>query len=93
MKDYWNNLTLSRKIRLIITVVLGLCAIIFAARNWRETEVILVFFKIRMPLTLVILLSAVAGFAVASLFDYRKFKMRDTEIVKLKKQLEERKDV
>lgn len=87
MKEYWQNLTAAKKTRLVLTIVLSLCAIIFAARNWRETEVILVFLKVRMPLTLVIVLSAVIGFAIASLFDYRKFKARDLEIKRLNNKL------
>lgn len=87
MKEYWQNLSTGRKVKLILTIVLSLCAIIFAARNWRETEVILVFFKVRMPLTLVIVISAVIGFAIASLFDYKKFKARDIEIKRLNNKL------
>lgn len=87
MKEYWQNLSTGRKIKLIVTIALSLCAIIFAARNWRETEVILVFLKVRMPLTLVIVLSAAIGFAIASLFDYRKFKARDAEIKRLNNKL------
>ena len=93
MKEYWNNLSLSRKIRLIITILVGICAVIFAARNWKDTEVILVFLKIQMPLTLVIVLSSAIGFAIASLFDYRKFKVRDQEIIRLKKELEQKKEL
>lgn len=93
MKEYWNNLSLSRKIRLIITILVGICAVIFAARNWKDTEVILVFLKIQMPLTLVIVLSSAIGFAIASLFDYRKFKVRDQEIIRLKKELEQKKEI
>ena len=87
MKEYWQNLTTAKKTKLIFTLVLSLCAIIFAARNWRETEVILVFLKVKMPLTLVIIISAGIGFAIASLFDYRKFKARDIEIKRLNNKL------
>lgn len=87
MKEYWQNLSTGRKIKLIVTIVVSLCAIIFAARNWRETEVILVFLKVKMPLTLVIVISAAIGFAIASLFDYRKFKARDAEIKRLNNKL------
>ena len=87
MKEYWQNLSTGRKTKLIVTIVVSLCAIIFAARNWRETEVILVFLKVKMPLTLVIVISAAIGFAIASLFDYRKFKARDAEIKRLNNKL------
>ena len=87
MKEYWNNLSTGKKIRLIITMVLVICAIIFAARNWRDTEVIMVFFRMKMPLTLIIVLSGAIGFATASLFDYRKFRKRDAEIKRLNEKL------
>lgn len=87
MKDYWNGLTSGQKIKLVLTVVLGLFGLIFAVRNWQETEVILVFFKAKMPLTMIILLSAIVGFAFASVFDYRKFKKKDAEIKTLKSEL------
>lgn len=83
MKEYWNNLSTAKKIRLIVTALLVICALTFALQNWTETEVRLVFFRISMPLTLVILFSGIIGFAFASIFDYRKFKKRDAEIKKL----------
>jgi len=92
MKEYWSNLSGGRKVRLIIIILVGICAVIFAARNWKDTEVILVFLKIQMPLTLVIVLSSAIGFAIASLFDYRKFKTRDQEIARLKKEIEQKKE-
>ena len=87
MKEYWQNLSTGRKVKLVVTVLLTLCALIFAARNWKETEVILVFWKVKMPLTLVIVISTAIGFAIASLFDYRKFKVRDAEIKRLNNKL------
>lgn len=87
MKEYWQDLSTGKKMRMILTIILSLSAIIFAARNWRETEVILVFLKVKMPLTLVIVISAGIGFALASLFDYRKFKARDVEIKRLNNKL------
>lgn len=87
MKEYWSSLSFGRKVRLIITLLLVICVITFAARNWRSTEVIFVFFRLELPLTLIILLSGAVGFATASLFDYRKFKVRDAEIKRLNEEL------
>lgn len=87
MKEYWNNLSTGKKIRLIINVLLGLFAMIFAIRNWQSTEVILVFIKMKLPLTLIILLCLAIGFGLASLFDYKKFKKRDKEISQLKERI------
>lgn len=84
MKEYWNNLTSGQKSKLIMKIVLGLFALIFAIRNWQSVPVIWVFFKTQIPLTLVIVLCIGIGFAVSSLFDHRKFKAKDKEIADLK---------
>ena len=43
---------------------------------------------VRIPITLLIVLSLAGGFGLATLFDYRKFKKKDKEIKSLKAQLE-----
>lgn len=83
MKEYWHDLSQTKKIKLILTILLSLSIIIFAFRNWNETEVILVFVKVRMPLTIVILFSAVIGFLISVLFGYKKNKLREAEIKRL----------
>lgn len=88
MKEYWSNLTTGKKAKLIGIVLLVIIALIFVVRNWQPTEVIFVFFRMHIPLTLIIVISGAIGFAFASLFDYRKFKVRDNEIKKLSEQLE-----
>lgn len=83
MKEYWNSLSTMKKIRLIGAILLGLFVIVFAIRNWRDTEVVFLFSQTKMPLTIIMVLSGAAGFALASLFDYKKFKKRDKEIKRL----------
>lgn len=87
MKEYWNELNTNGKIKLIFKVLLAIMALIFAIRNWESTPVILVFFKMNLPLTIIILLSLAIGFALASLFDYRKFKEKNKEIGELKSKI------
>lgn len=87
MKEYWNDLTKGQKTKLILKIVLGLLALTFAIRNWQSVQVIVVFFSMKIPLTLVIVLSGIIGFAMASLFDYRKFKKKNTEIAELKSKI------
>ena len=84
MKEYWLDMSSSQKIKLIFKIILGLFALIFAVRNWQLTEVVLVFFKMKLPLTIIIVLCVAVGFALASLFDYRKFKLKNKEIDELK---------
>ncbi|MFA7273463.1 MAG: LapA family protein [Crocinitomicaceae bacterium] len=87
MKEYWTDLTSGQKTKLVLKIVLGLFALIFAVRNWQSTEVVLIFFKVNMPLTVLILACLAIGFALASLFDYRKFKAKDKEITDLKEKM------
>ncbi len=84
MKEYWNDLSSSQKTKLIFKLILGLFALIFAIRNWQNTEVVLVFFKMQLPLTIIIVLCVAVGFALASLFDYKKFRVKNKEIEELK---------
>jgi uncharacterized integral membrane protein len=84
MKEYWNDLSSAQKTKLVLKIILGLLAVIFAVRNWEMTEVVLVFFKMKLPLTIIIILCVFIGFALASIFDYRKFRLKNKEIDELK---------
>lgn len=84
MKEYWNDLNSGQKTKLILKITLGILALIFAIRNWQSTSVVLVFFKMNLPLTVIIVLCLAIGFALASIFDYRKFKAKNKEISELK---------
>lgn len=92
MKEYWQNLPLSKKIRIIFIVLVSIIALIFVIRNWQPVEIIFVFFKLQVPLTLIILISGLIGFAIGSLFDYKKFKQRDNEIKRLTQKLNEKEE-
>lgn len=87
MKEYWNDLSSSQKTKLIIKILLGILVLIFAIRNWQSTPVVLVFFKMNLPLTIIIVLCIAIGFAAASVFDYRKFKAKNKEISELKSKI------
>ncbi len=87
MKEYWNDLSGGQKAKLILKIIIGLFAVIFAVRNWQSVDVILVFFKMKMPLTLIIMLCIGIGFATSSIFDYKKFKKKNSEIAELKAKL------
>lgn len=93
MKEYWSGLTSSQKTKLILKVVIGLFALIFAIRNWQSVQVILVFFKMELPLTLIIVLCIAVGFVTSSLFDHRKFKLKNKEIAELKAKLAAQKEL
>jgi uncharacterized membrane protein affecting hemolysin expression len=49
----------------------------------------LIFAKVSMPLTVLIVLCFAIGLILSSIFDYRRFKKKDKEIQELKKMLGE----
>ena len=88
MKEWWDGLTSSQKIKYIISAIAGILVLIFAIVNWKMVNVNLLITTVRIPITLLIVLSLAGGFGLATLFDYRKFKNKDKEIKSLKAQLE-----
>ena len=87
MKEHWLELTKAQKIKYIVSAVAGILVLIFAIVNWKITEVHLLVTKVRMPITLLIIISLGGGFGLATLFNYRKFKKKDTEIKALNAKL------
>jgi len=88
MKEWWDGLNRQQKIKYIVSAVAGLLVLIFAIVNWKFTYVNLLITTVRIPVTLLIILSLAGGFGLATLFDYRKFKKKDQEIKSLKNQLQ-----
>lgn len=88
MKEWWQGLKSQQKMKYIISGVAGLLVLIFAIVNWKSINVNLLITTVRIPITLLIILSLAGGFGLATLFDYRKFRKKDKEIKSLKSQLE-----
>jgi uncharacterized integral membrane protein len=87
LKAYWDSLSLPGKIKFILKIILIILALLFTVFNWQSIDVHLVFGKIHLPLTVLIVLCIAIGFVLSSIFDYRRFKKKDLEIEQLKKQL------
>jgi lipopolysaccharide assembly protein A len=90
--EYWNNLTKREKVFLILKVLLGLWFLIFIIKNWQETEVNFLFFKVQLPLTILIFLSSVVGALISSIWFYRKLQRKNQETQKLTDLLIQNKD-
>lgn len=88
LKAYWENLTTMGKVKFVSKIILGIIAFLFAVFNWQSTELHLVFLKLELPLTILILICVAIGFVLSSVFDYKRFKKKDEEIASLKKELE-----
>ena len=87
MKEFWTSLSTWKKFKLILTIILVIFACIFAIYNWQETEVNFLFFRVKISLTLLIVICLVTGYFSSTLFDYRKHKVKQLEVNKLKDEL------
>lgn len=87
MKEFWSELTTAQKTKYIISGIAAILGLIFAIMNWNSVNVHLVFTSISIPITVLIVLSMAAGYGLATLFDYKKFRGKDKEIKSLKSQI------
>lgn len=92
MKEWWDGLSSSQKLKYIISAVSGILVLIFAIVNWKSIPVNFLITTIRIPTTLLIVLSLAGGFGLATLFDYRKFRKKDKEINTLRTRLKMREE-
>lgn len=89
LKEYWDSLTATGKAKFILKIILVILSILFAIFNWQTIELHLIFLKVQIPLTLLIVVCVGIGLIISSIFDYRRFKKKDKEIQRLKKELGE----
>jgi uncharacterized integral membrane protein len=88
MQEYWKTLSTIGKIKFAANIVLGIIGVVFATLNWTSQEIHMVFFKAHAPLSILIIFSMVAGYAVSTLVNYKKFQEKEKEIKKLQEELE-----
>lgn len=88
MREFWDGLTSLGKAKFIGYSLLGIFTVLFAVFNWKETEVHFVVMHVNLPLTIVIVLSMIGGFAFAKIASYRKTLRKEKEMTNLKKQIE-----
>ena len=88
MQEYWNSLSGINKLKFIISLLIGVIAVVFATLNWNSQEVHLIFTKKQMPLTMLIIFSMIGGYAIAYVFSYRKGRDLKREIDVLKEEIE-----
>ena len=87
MKEYWNKLTFAEKVKLIFFGICGLLILIFALLNWKVYNLNLVFGKVKVPVTILILVSMFGGYAYARIYGWIKGRDKDREISYLKGEL------
>lgn len=87
MKDYWKKLSFVEKVKLIFFAIVGLLILIFAFQNWQVYKLNLVFGKIEVRVTILILVSMFGGYAYARIYAALKSRKQDKEINYLKGEL------
>ncbi len=88
MKDFWKSLTTFQKVKFVFSATIGLMVILFAILNWKQTEVHLLFGKVSLPKTILIVLSIAGGFGWATLFGMRRSRKKDKQITILETKLQ-----
>ncbi len=88
MQEFWQGLTAAQKTKYIISMIAVILGLIFAIINWKSIEVHLLLTRVNIPITLLIFMCMGAGYGLATLFDYRKYRAKNKEISSLKAQLQ-----
>jgi uncharacterized integral membrane protein len=86
MSEYWKALSLWNKVKFTISIIIGILGVVFATLNWNDEEVHLLFFQTTMPLTLVIIISIIVGYAVAYVLNFQTSRKKEKEIQNLQEQ-------
>jgi len=92
MGDYWESLSRLKKVKLIATIVLSIFVITFAIVNWQEIEVEFIFFRLKISVTLLIVICLAVGYLISSLFDYKYYNQKQKELLALQSELAELKN-
>jgi uncharacterized integral membrane protein len=89
MSEYWESLSGFKKVKLIATIILSIFVITFAIVNWQEIEVEFIFFRLKMYVTLLIIICLSLGYLIASLFEYKYYNQKQKEVLALQAELTE----
>lgn len=84
MKDYWQKLSFTQKLNHIFWGVVGLLILIFALLNWKVFDLNLIFGKVKVPVTILIIVSMFGGYGYAKIFGFIKTRKREKEFNYLK---------
>jgi uncharacterized integral membrane protein len=81
MKEYWDTLTVLKKIKFSISIILFIFIILFVFQNWKEENVNMLFFDLNIPLSLVIACSIFIGYTISTFLKNKEIAAKD-EIIK-----------
>ena len=89
MGEYWESLSGLKKVKLVATIILSVFVITFAIVNWQEIEVEFIFFRLKMYVTLLIVVCLLLGYLISSLFEYKYYNEKQKEVLALQAELSE----
>ena len=89
MRDYWKTLTILKKIKFLISIILFIFMILFIFQNWKDEKINMLFFDMYVPLSLVRGISFFIGYSMSSLFNYKEINSKDKELKSLKDSIKE----
>lgn len=84
MVEIWKKLSLKEKIKIIISVLVGILVVIFATLNWKDEDIHFIYKVYKVKLSIAIILSVIAGYFISFLFSYRKINALENENEMLK---------
>ena len=89
MREYWKTLSVIKKIKFALSMVLFVLVVLFAYQNWEVNNLNLLFFSVHIPLTLLIAISMFVGYSISTFIDYKNLVAKEKEIKTLKARNEE----
>ncbi|MCT4560628.1 MAG: lipopolysaccharide assembly protein LapA domain-containing protein [Crocinitomicaceae bacterium] len=84
MKEYWQDLSNWQKFSLVFKLICIVLGILFIVQNWQKTEVSLVFAKVELPVMVLMLISGILGYMLATFFSFKKLRAKDKELKNLR---------
>lgn len=72
MVEFWKTLNFWSKVKFVFCLIGLIVGVIFSTLNWNSLEVHLIFTKMKMPLTIVLLFSFIIGIAFANLMHFQR---------------------
>lgn len=88
MGEYWESLSGFNKVKFVATIILSIFVFTFAIVNWKEIEVEFIFFRLKMYITLLIIICLSMGYLISSLFEYKYYNQKQKEVLALKAELD-----
>lgn len=76
MFEFWPKLTLLEKVKYVSSRLGLVLLVLFCVFNWQEQIVDMIFFKMKIPLTLLIIISFILGILISF---YNNYKLNSTK--------------